>query len=383
MTSVRDRSTDQLTDASNHLDRVGAVAALAIVGAVVLPLIASYKLPARVQAPDYCRPSIIPPDNESSPPIKPNRRDWMPRAAPPHRRCLLLQHSSPILLSTHHTAKMTKKQYKVAIYWFRNSLRFHDNQPLLEACQESHHIIPLYVIDPDCPLAQTAGVRAGVIRANFCLEAMREINSKLHTHHSQLVVLLGKHWEVLPKVVSLTKADALFYEREPAEPIRKSDSQTLEAIRKECKSTDCEIRGYDTHTIHSMETYLAHCSNHVAPSTFGGFAKIFNSLKVASEVETVSSVPPLPKGALEHLQSGFDYNLQVPGLEQLGYTNVENQLKNRAKGGCVFVGGEDAGLKILEDCMKKEHYVATFMKPDTSPNDVVKPSTTALSPCKL
>jgi cryptochrome len=264
----------------------------------------------------------------------------------------------------------TDSKYEVSIHWFRNGLRLHDNPCLLDACNHSSSILPLYIIDPDAPFAQTAGRKAGTIRANFVLESLQELDNKLRQNKSQLLVIIGKPQEVLPKLIKQVNANALYYEREPAAPIREADALVLDSIDKQ----QTEIVAFDTHTLHPMEHYLAHCKDQVAPSTYGGFTKIFNTLTVPDQVPDVqiADFPPLPSlEGLEPLDSR-----ECPSLKDLGYD--EKDIANRFKSGIEFKGGEDAGLALLHRMMKRTQWVCTFEKPNTSPNALTV-DTTGLS----
>jgi cryptochrome len=274
----------------------------------------------------------------------------------------------------------------VSIYWFRNALRFHDNPSLLHATTQSARLLPLYIIDPSDPFAQTPGRPAGCIRANFVLETLVEMDRKLQDMGSQLFVLQGDPSVVLPDLCQVVHATNLYYERDPAAPVRTCDSKVLAAIRdryhhsRTTQGTNFQIKGFDTHTLHPMERYLALCKGEVAPATYGGFTKIFNKLKpVPEEAESVQTLPPLPDH-LDRIYTKFGKDLTPPTLEQLGYDTEE--LVHRHKGGIDFVGGEDAGLALLDRMMKRTDWVCKFEKPNTSPNALVV-DTTGLSPCEL
>lgn len=288
----------------------------------------------------------------------------------------------PIIIMDKDAQKTKKKNYDVSIHWYRNGLRFHDNPCLRDASDQSHTLLPLVVIDPDAPFAQTKGLRAGCIRANFVLESIEEIRSTLvqPTMNSTLVVILGKPHQILPRISRVLNANALFYEQEAAEPIRTYDAKVLRKL-----PDTCHIHGYATHTLHPMDHYVAQCSKGggTAPSTYGGFTKIFQKLSVPREIESVTTVPPLPPNAIEVLQEEFGDQLlsRTPTLEELGYKNATEQLAHRTEGGIDFVGGEQAALQLLDFMMKRTRWVASFEKPNTSPN-ALKVDTTGLSPCK-
>ena len=100
------------------------------------------------------------------------------------------------------TSSTQNSKHPVSIHWFRNRLRFHHIPSLLDACQNSFTILPLYIIDPDAPFAQSSGRRTGAIRANFILESIHEMNDKLwRQYDSKLVIVLGKPIHVLPQII--------------------------------------------------------------------------------------------------------------------------------------------------------------------------------------
>ena len=274
------------------------------------------------------------------------------------------------------------KPYSVAIHWFRNGLRFHDNPSLLDASQQSDCLIPLFIIDQDAPFCQTPGLAAGTIRANFVLESIEELQTGLQNMDSDLMVVVGKSEEVIPEIVAMFQAKALFYEKEPAAPVRQVDAKVLKAMqdRAEGQSEKCEIRAYETHTLHSMEKYLAKCDGNVAPASYGKFTKIFESFKVPQEVPDVKEVPPLPNGCKEKLQSHYSRSFGKPTLESLGYTDANEVLQRCDKTGFRIKGGESEGLRRLARKMTQTKWVATFEKPKTDPTNALEPDTTGLSP---
>ncbi len=283
------------------------------------------------------------------------------------------------------------KKHDVAIYWFRNALRFHDNPSLVDAIQSSKTLVPIYVIDPDAPFAQTSGRRAGAIRANFMLESIQEIQDKLSSAQtsdggSDMIVLRGAPHKILPQAIRELNATALYYEREPAAPIREMDIKVLDAIDDIPRESNVAIHGYDTHTLHPMEHYLSHTKDQLAPSTYGVFTKIFNKMEVPIEVPTIllDSFPPLPSH-MDQLTVGLvkdsdeDKKWKCPTLKELGYDPKD--IERRFECGIEFHGGEDAGLKLLKRMMKRTSWVSTFEKPKTSPNALTV-DTTGLSACK-
>ena len=161
------------------------------------------------------------------------------------------------------TTTTTEKQYDLSIHWFRNGLRLHDNPSLLAASQSSHSVLPLVVIDPEAPFAQTTHRRAGILRANFVLESLHALNTQLQQQQqelqSQLCVVLGDPREVIPQVVQALSAQALFYEKDMAAPVRAVDRQ----VRQHVQKLSCDIRAFDSQTLFPLDTYLSNCKQQV------------------------------------------------------------------------------------------------------------------------
>ena len=79
------------------------------------------------------------------------------------------------------------------MHWFRRGLRLHDQPALVKSTQIAKEtgakVYPVYVLDPDCYQL----LRCSVNRANFLLEALRDLDSQLRVRYSsRLFVVAGK-----------------------------------------------------------------------------------------------------------------------------------------------------------------------------------------------
>ena len=61
------------------------------------------------------------------------------------------------------------------IHWFRKGLRLHDNQSLMEACETSVILRPVFFIDPDYVKHGNMGFN----RWRFLIESLNDINDSL------------------------------------------------------------------------------------------------------------------------------------------------------------------------------------------------------------
>jgi hypothetical protein len=359
---------------------------------------------------------------------------------------------------------------RVGIHWFRNGLRFHDNPSFRDACLQSrHYLLPLVILGPSSDvsavsssLVQSPGVPVGIVRANFYLESLADLNAKLAgtMRRSKLVVVataLPIH-TVVSIVVKACQQFALelhvdeaqtqaagdqdgsnndvassstasssdndvtiFYEQDVAEPVRRRDAMVWAAVKDatggdspstgSSSSGRVRIHRYETQTLHPMERYAARCKQHggVAPPTYGGFLKAFDSLgAVPRPVPDVTNddVPDLlPVPVLERIavalrneeennnnHEGVDGTAartavvklgEIPTLRDLGYT--EKQIREleasfRRRPDDHLRGGETRALDRLRTAMERTTWVAQFEKPKTVPNALTF-DTTALSPC--
>ena len=59
---------------------------------------------------------------------------------------------------------------KTILVWFRNDLRIHDNEILLEAVRKADKVLPVYCFDPYYFQRTTSGIsKTGSFRARFLL----------------------------------------------------------------------------------------------------------------------------------------------------------------------------------------------------------------------
>jgi len=274
----------------------------------------------------------------------------------------------------------TGNESGVTIYWFRNALRLHDNPSFFSACDKanSDYLLPIYIIDPDYPFAQSDNVRTGIIRANFCLESISSLQRDTQKLNSRIIFLQGKAEIILPKICSQLKATKLMFENDPATPVKERDEKIVAAVKKETDDK-IEVIQFDTYSLFGMNKYLSQCNNKIVPQTYTAFRKLFDRMGEApKEVKHIVEIPPLPINYLEQIRVLLDSNKQeeyeIPSLKDLGYTNALEATQK-------YSGGENAALEALDRMvLQREKWVIEFGKKKTSPT--LKCEGTGLSPCK-
>jgi deoxyribodipyrimidine photo-lyase len=68
-----------------------------------------------------------------------------------------------------------------SIIWFRNDLRIHDNEAIIEAVAKSKYIIPVYVFDERLFFGKTkfGFDKCGHFRTKFIIESVKNLREQL------------------------------------------------------------------------------------------------------------------------------------------------------------------------------------------------------------
>lgn len=103
------------------------------------------------------------------------------------------------------------------IVWFRNDLRIHDHQPLMEAIKKSDSILPVFCIDPRWQKQTKYGtLKMGEHRFKFLLECLHDLKKQLQNLGGDLLVKIGKPEEVIPELCNTYNVQAVYAFKEVA-----------------------------------------------------------------------------------------------------------------------------------------------------------------------
>ena len=111
---------------------------------------------------------------------------------------------------------MDKK--RVVLVWFRNDLRLHDNEILLEAVQKADLVIPVYCFDPRYYSTNKYGAKnTGILRAQFIRETVQSFKQSLRNLQGDLMTYYGYPEEIIPRLAAKYDADEVYHHREVAQ----------------------------------------------------------------------------------------------------------------------------------------------------------------------
>mmetsp|Transcript_15189 Transcript_15189/g.30918 ORF Transcript_15189/g.30918 Transcript_15189/m.30918 type:complete len:582 (+) Transcript_15189:281-2026(+) len=282
------------------------------------------------------------------------------------------------------------------MHWFRKGLRLHDNPALLHALslvnnkQSPGEIYPVYVVDSNCYQL----LKCSVLRANFLLECLQDLDRSLRDCGSRLYVTTGDPIEILPKLWEEWKITHVTHEAdETGEPYA---LERDEKVNKAALKLGVEIKQfYGMETLRPLGNVpggyvknVGGCANAV-PSTMTSFQSLVSRIdrgNVPMPLDAPSK-QDFPKQKDVHVSQylPLEHAWDIPwprGYERDEIGPVWN------KKDCldttlspITKGGESYALQRLEETvLKRPDWTASFEKPKTSCTEPSNPSTTALSP---
>src|SRR5688572_33468137 len=94
-----------------------------------------------------------------------------------------------------------------SILWFRQDLRLHDNEALVEAVRNADEFIPVYIIDRQ-------HTHFSPHRLRFLLESLIDLRNQLQALGSDLIVRNGSPDQILYQLALDTKSQLVYCNRE-------------------------------------------------------------------------------------------------------------------------------------------------------------------------
>ena len=232
---------------------------------------------------------------------------------------------------------------KLILVWFRNDLRIHDNEVLLEATRKGDAIVPVYCFDPRHYGPTSYGTRkTGPIRAQFIVESVADLKRNLQALGGNLITLMGKPEELIPQLAVQYGVNEVYHHREVAT----EEIDVSERVETALWKHKINLKHFIGHTLYHKE-HLPFPIKDI-PDVFTNFRK---------KVEKESTVRPCFS---EPSSICIPENLLVdnlPSLSDLGYDG-QSSLDSRAV--LQFKGGESEGLKRMQEYFWEQDLLKTY-----------------------
>lgn len=246
---------------------------------------------------------------------------------------------------------------KTILVWFRNDLRVHDNEILLEAIRKADHVLPVYCFDPYYFMQKPSGSsKTGNIRAKFLIESVADLRHNLRERGAELIIRYGHPAEVLPKLAAEYQISEVYHHREVAY----EETAISEEVEAALWKTHLNLKHFIGHTLYHKEDLPFPIKD--IPDSFATFKK---------KIERDSNVRPCIDTPERISTPEITDAGELPSLQQLG---LEEPIGD-PRATIQFKGGETEALKHLHQYFENVQLVAAAKNSRNS-----QPVTSVLSP---
>lgn len=220
---------------------------------------------------------------------------------------------------------------KAAILWFRNDLRLHDHEALVEALNSAEEVYPVYVFDERIFKTKTkfGFPKTGKYRLKFIIESVLDLRSNLRSLGTDLIVRIGKPEDVLITLANEIRSSWIFCNRERTE----EEVKVQDVLEEKLWSIGQEVRysrGKMLYYTADLPFPITHC-----PDVFTHFRK---EVEKFVEVRPTLAIPDsIPK---------YSADVHLGEVPDLGYFGFE-EFEQNSQYSFHFKGGETAGLDRL------------------------------------
>lgn len=220
----------------------------------------------------------------------------------------------------------------IAIVWFRNDLRLHDNEAMTEALLKAKKVLPVYVFDRRVFEGKTSFgfEKTSKFRTKFIIESVQNLRENLQKKGGDLVIRIGNPEEEVFKLAKELKTSWVYCNRERTSEEKKVQDE----LEKNLWSVGQELR----YCRGKMLYYTADLPFPITqvPDVFTTFRK---------EVENIVTIrQPLPEPEIVPFPDEFLDRGEVPTLLTFQKEYIDNgtHVENNK-----FIGGETEGIKQM------------------------------------
>ncbi|WP_449440239.1 deoxyribodipyrimidine photo-lyase [Pedobacter steynii] len=217
---------------------------------------------------------------------------------------------------------------KKILVWFRNDLRLHDNEMLVEAIAKSDCILPIYFFDPryfESTSFETE--KTGARRAQFLLESVSALRTAFQKLGGDILLIQGKPEEHIPIIVEQLEISEVYHHREVGPEETLVSGYVEDALWK----LRVNLKHFIGHTLYNKEDL---------PFPIKDIPDVFTQFKKKTERDAIVKScfeSPLEVTFAENENWGALPSLLELGLAEPGFVSFDNETR----------GGELDGLEHL------------------------------------
>jgi deoxyribodipyrimidine photo-lyase len=221
---------------------------------------------------------------------------------------------------------------KISIIWFRNDLRLHDNEAILDAMSRAEKVLPIYVFDERIFRGKTSfGFdKCSKFRTKFIIEAVSDLRENLRKVGSELIIRIGKPEDEVFEIAKLVKSSWVYCNRERTD----EEVKVQDKLEKNLWTIGQEL-------LFVRGKMLYHTAD--LPFPVSQVPDVFTQYR--KEVEhTVAVRPPLDSPAEI---TTVDINIEVGEIPTLAYFDKDDKFSEVHIENQNFIGGETYALQQL------------------------------------
>lgn len=224
---------------------------------------------------------------------------------------------------------------KKILVWFRNDLRLHDNEMLVEAIAKSDSILPVFFFDPRYFEPTSHGTfKSGVLRTRFLLESVQSLRASFHELGGNILVLKGKPEELLPELVEQYDIAEVYHHREVGPAETKISAYVEDRLWK----LKINLRHFIGHTLYNKEDL---------PFPIKDIPDAFAQFKKKTERDAIIKACFLAPEVISF--EGLEEWGELPSIEDL-LPEADQVVENLDM---AIHGGEQEGLKHLKQLLEE------------------------------
>lgn len=222
---------------------------------------------------------------------------------------------------------------KKILVWFRNDLRLHDNEMLVEAIAKSDSILPVYFFDPRYfENTRFETEKTGENRAQFLIGSIRSLRKAFQDLGGDILLIQGKPEDNILDLVEKFEISEVYHHREVGPEETGISAHVEDALWKQM----INLRHFIGHTLYNKEDL---------PFPIKDIPDVFSQFKKKTERDAVVKAcfeTPEQISFVENNEWG-----KIPDLIELGFDADEAAVTEQ-----YAEGGEAAGLLHLDKLLQ-------------------------------